>query len=172
MFSKSKKEPGNKPAAQGPRQPSAPSILSADLRLVGDLNSEGEVQVDGSIDGDIRTKILLIGESATVKGKIVGDTVRVYGKVDGQIKARAVILAKSARVFGNILHENLSVEAGAFLDGHCKRMGEGASPKAARALPWMRSRSRRTPDASSGSRVARRSIGRTGSGRAGRFGSI
>ncbi len=125
MFSKSKKEPGNKPAVQVSRKPAAPSIIGADLSIVGDLSSEGEVQVDGFIDGDIRTKVLLIGESATVKGEIVGDTVRVYGKVDGQIKARAVILAKSAHVVGNILHENLSVEAGAFLDGHCKRMGEG-----------------------------------------------
>ena len=125
MFSKSKKELGNKPAVQVSRKPAAPSIIGTDLSIVGDLSSEGEVQVDGSIDGDIRTKVLLIGESATVKGEIVGDTVRVYGKVDGQIKARAVILAKSAHVVGNILHENLSVEAGAFLDVHCKRMGEG-----------------------------------------------
>ena len=125
MFSKSKKEPGNKPAVQVSRKPAAPSIIGADLRIVGDLSSEGEVQVDGSIDGDIRTKVLVIGESATVKGEIVGDTVRVYGTVDGQIKARAVTLAKSAHVVGNILHENLSIEEGAFLEGHCKRMGEG-----------------------------------------------
>ncbi len=125
MFSKSRKEPGNKPAVQVSRKPAAPSIIGADLRIVGDLSSEGEVQVDGSIDGDIRTKNLLIGESATVKGEIVGDTVRIYGSVNGQIKARAVTLAKSAHVVGNILHENLSIEEGAFLDGHCKRMGEG-----------------------------------------------
>ncbi len=124
MFSKSKKEPGNKPAAQVSRKPAAPSIIGADLSIVGDLSSEGEVQVDGSIDGDIRTKILLIGESATIKGEIVGDTVRVYGSVNGQIKARAVTLAKSARVVGNILHENLSIEEGAFLEGHCKRISE------------------------------------------------
>ncbi|MCH8215019.1 MAG: polymer-forming cytoskeletal protein, partial [Proteobacteria bacterium] len=67
----------------------------------------------------------LIGESATIKGEIVGDTVRVYGTVNGQIKARAVTLAKSAHVVGNILHENLSIEEGAFLEGHCKRLGEG-----------------------------------------------
>ena len=125
MFSKSKKEPGNKPAAQGPRKPAAPSIISADLRIVGDLKCEGEVQVDGFIDGDIRTKVLLIGESATIKGEIVGDTVHVFGTVNGQIKARAVTLATSAHVIGNILHENLSVEEGAFLEGHCKRLGEG-----------------------------------------------
>ncbi len=125
MFSKSKKEPGNKPAAQVSRTPAAPSIIGPDLRIVGDLSSEGEVQVVGSIDGDIRTKVLLIGESATIKGEIVGDTVHVYGTVNGQIKARAVTLAKSAHVVGNILHENLSIEEGAFLEGHCKRMREG-----------------------------------------------
>lgn len=124
MFSKSKKGPGNKSAAQVSRKPAAPSIIGADLRIVGDLNSEGEVQVDGFIDGDIRTKVLLIGESATIKGEIVGDTVRVYGTVNGQIKARAVTLAKSAHVVGDILHEKLSIENGAFLDGHCKPMSK------------------------------------------------
>ncbi len=126
MFSKSKKEPANKPAAQVSRKPGAPSIIGADISIVGDLNSEGEgeVQVDGFIDGDIRTKTLLIGESATVKGEIVGDTVRIYGRFTGQIKARAVTLAKGARVVGDILHEKLSIENGAFLDGHCKRMSE------------------------------------------------
>ena len=124
MFSKSKKEPGNKPAAQVSRKPGAPTIIGADISIVGDLSSEGEVQIDGFVDGDIRTKTLLIGESATIKGEIVGDTVHVYGKVNGLIKARAVTLAKSARVVGNILHEKLSIENGAFLDGHCKRMSK------------------------------------------------
>ena len=124
MFSKSKKGLGNKPVAQVSRKPAAPSIIGADLRIVGDLSSEGEVQVDGFIDGDIRTKVLLIGESATVKGEIVGDTVRVYGKVNGQIKARAVTVAESARVIGNILFGKVSIEEGAFLDGHCKHMSE------------------------------------------------
>ncbi len=124
MFSRSKKEPGNKPAAQVSRKPGAHTIIGADISIVGDLSSEGEVQVDGFIDGDIRTKTLLIGESARIKGEIVGDTVRVYGSVNGQIKARAVTLAKSARVVGDILHETLSIEDGAFLDGRCKRMSE------------------------------------------------
>ncbi len=124
MFSKSKNEPGNKPAAQVSRKPGEPTIIGADITIVGDLNSEGEVQVDGFFDGDIRTKTLLIGESATVKGEIVGDTVRVYGRFTGQIKARAVTLCKAARVVGDILHEKLSIENGAFLDGHCKRMSK------------------------------------------------
>lgn len=129
MFSKSNKGPvKTPPPPAAPQKPSAPSIISGDLKVVGDLNSEGEIQVDGSVDGDIRSKDLLIGETATVKGEIVADIVRIFGTVNGQIKARAVTLAKSAHVVGDILHTNLSIEEGAFLEGHCKRMSENTEP--------------------------------------------
>ncbi len=120
MFSKNnKKQP---PAAKPPLPPAPPSIISRDLNIVGDLTSEGEIQVDGTLNGDIRTNILIIGESARIKGEVVADTVRIMGSVDGQIKAKVVKLAASAHVVGDILHEDLSIETGAFLEGHCKRM--------------------------------------------------
>ena len=101
---------------------SPPSIISADLKIVGDLSCEGEIQVDGSIDGDIRTKSLLVGETAQIKGEVVAETVNVHGSINGQIKSRDVNLSKTAHVVGDILHENLAIETGAFLEGHCKRM--------------------------------------------------
>ncbi len=124
MFSKNSK--GSKSAVdqQPAVKPSPPSIISADLKIVGDLSCEGEIQVDGSIDGDIRTKSLMIGETAHIKGEIVADTVFVHGNITGQIKSRDVKLAKTAHVVGDILHENLTIEKGAFLEGHCKRMVE------------------------------------------------
>ena len=125
MFSKTSKGSGKAaPPASPPAKQAAPSLISADLRIVGDLHSDGEIQVDGTIDGDIRTLVLLVGETANIKGEIVADTVHVHGKVNGQIKARAVNLAKSSNVIGDILHEDLSIEAGAFLEGHCKRIAE------------------------------------------------
>lgn len=120
MFSKTSKKPpvDNKL----PVPPAPPSIISRDLNIVGDLLSEGEIQIDGTVNGDIRTRILIVGESAKVFGEIVAETVRILGSVDGQIKAKVVKLAKTAHVVGDILHEDLSIETGAFLEGHCKRM--------------------------------------------------
>ena len=101
-----------------------PSIIGADLKIVGDLSSDGEIQIDGAVDGDIRTTSLLVGETAHIKGEIVADSVFVHGSISGQIKSRSVNLAKTAHVVGDILHEDLVVEAGAFFEGHCKHMVE------------------------------------------------
>lgn len=122
MFSKSNKSSVNPAESKPVVRSSPPSIISADLKIVGDLSSDGEIQVDGTIDGDIRTKSLLVGETANIKGEIVADSVHVHGSVNGQIKSRAVNLAKTAHVVGDVLHEDLSIETGAFLEGHCKRM--------------------------------------------------
>ena len=124
MFSKSSKGSVSAVDSRPVVKSSPPSIISADLRIFGDLNSDGEIQIDGTVDGDIRTKVLLVGEGAHIKGEIVAETVHVHGSVSGQIKSREVNLAKTAHVVGDILHEALAIETGAFLEGHCKRMTE------------------------------------------------
>ncbi len=123
MFSKNSK---NQVRSNGgsPSRAAVPSIISPDLRMIGDINSDGEIQVDGTIDGDVRTHTLLVGETAYIKGEIVADNVRVHGNINGQIKAKSVSLASTAQVIGDILHENLSIEKGAYLEGHCRRLTE------------------------------------------------
>ena len=124
MFSKNSKGSNSAVDQQPARKPSPPSIISADLKIVGDLSCEGEIQVDGAIDGDIRTQSLLVGGNAKIKGGIVAETIIVHGNINGQIKSRDVKLAKTAHVVGDILHENLTIENGAFLEGRCNRMVE------------------------------------------------
>jgi len=137
MFSKDKNQHQNKAGANqpvGPTKPSPPSLVSRDLKIVGNLKSDGEIQIDGSVEGDIRCKTLLIGESAHIKGEIIAETVVVHGTLNGQIQSHSVTLASSAHVVGDILHQDLSIETGAFLEGHCRRM-EDEKPMTATALP-------------------------------------
>ncbi len=115
--------PSTPPAA--PSKAGVPSIISSNLRFVGSLSSDGEVHIDGFIDGDLNVKVLLVGEAAHTKGEINCETVRIHGKVTGQVNAKAVYLAKSAHVTGDILHESLTIETGAFIEGHCKHLGSG-----------------------------------------------
>ncbi len=109
-----------------------PSIISADLKIVGDLHSNGDLQIDGAVEGDIASRSLTVGECAVVRGSLVAENVRVYGAVFGQIKANSVTLTKTAKVEGNVLYRALSVESGAILTGNVSRldrvMGSGARP--------------------------------------------
>jgi len=119
MFSRNK----NKLPA-GTQVRTVPSIISSDLKVKGDLVSDGEIQVDGQVSGDIHAKVLLVGQNAKITGEIFAETVRVHGNVNGQIKAKFVNLAKTAHVIGDIHHENLSIQEGAFLEGHMVHMNE------------------------------------------------
>lgn len=111
-----------------------PSILAEDMRVTGDVISQGEVQIDGDVIGDVEAHALIIGDSAHIRGQITADIVRVSGSVTGRIKAREVVLTRSAKVEGDILHEVLAIEAGAQLQGNCRRrLMDEEEPKALEA---------------------------------------
>ncbi|MFQ5776025.1 MAG: polymer-forming cytoskeletal protein [Kiloniellaceae bacterium] len=126
-----------------PRSSAVPSIISPDLKIVGNLKSSGDIQVDGTIEGDINSRLLIIGEGARIDGSIVADTVRVSGTVNGQVKAKSVTLDKTARVTGDVIHEDLTMEAGAFLEGGVRRM-EGAGAKVSPFRPAQSGNGRET----------------------------
>lgn len=109
-------------ATKNAARQNAPSIVGADCAITGDLLSQGELQIDGRVDGDVRCNALVIGPTGVITGEISAETVRVLGAVTGQITARAVELAKTARILGDITHDCLSVEAGAYVEGRCNRL--------------------------------------------------
>lgn len=98
-----------------------PSIISADLKITGDLISDGDIQLNGTLVGDIKTGSLTIGESAHVEGKVSAKEIRISGEVTGEVMAEDVTLTKSARITGDIIHESLSIESGADVEGHLRR---------------------------------------------------
>ncbi len=104
-----------------------PSLLSADLRIDGDITSTGPVHLDGEVQGDIRAPLLTVGESARVSGVIEAKTAKIGGSVTGHINAQQVELSKSANVTGDILHDTLAIEAGAFVNGNFKHRSKTAS---------------------------------------------
>ena len=98
-----------------------PSIISGDLIISGNLLSGGELQVDGTIDGDVRASSLVIGEQATVTGEVMAEEVIIRGRVIGSVRGLRVVLAANCHVEGEIFHESLAVEPGAFFEGNCRR---------------------------------------------------
>jgi cytoskeletal protein CcmA (bactofilin family) len=120
------------PAASGRVQH---SILSADVRLTGDLVSDGDITVEGTIDGSIKCRSLTLVGQPSIKGTVEAETVHVCGSFAGQIRASKVILNKTAKMRGDIYHETLEVQTGADFEGKVAR------------LPAARSKATATPKA-------------------------
>ncbi|MHA1570997.1 MAG: bactofilin family protein [Alphaproteobacteria bacterium] len=106
---------------------SGSSVISKDLTIDGNMSSEGAIQLEGSVKGEIRCRSLEIMEGGVLDGQVICDTLRVRGKVRGGIDARTVYLDESADVRGDILHGVLNILPGAYLEGRLQRRpAEGA----------------------------------------------
>ncbi len=117
------------PAAS--RSSGTPSVINADLRVIGDLESAGDIQVDGVVEGDIRSRTVTVSPGANIKGSIQADTINISGTVNGQVEAPTINISKTAHMTGDVIHQILSIEAGANFGGNCRRL---ESVKAARAV--------------------------------------
>jgi len=129
MF-KSNKDSGSTKVT--PRKKAAPSIISCDMDLLGNIISDGVVDIDGRIEGNIKAEQITIRENGRIMGDVYADTVHVYGKIIGIIKAKDVHLHASCHVEGTIMHETLSVEDGAYVDGKFKRTDRSSALNEAR----------------------------------------
>jgi len=98
-----------------------PSIITRDVNVLGNIVSDGNIDFDGTLNGNIRCAMLTIRGNGYIKGEVVANCVVVYGKVKGLIRAKNVQLCASCNVEGIIMHEVISIEDGAFIDGKCKR---------------------------------------------------
>ena len=99
-----------------------PTIISSDMSMLGNMVSEGAIDIDGAIDGNVKAQSVIIRKNGLVRGDVAAESVQVYGNVQGVIKAKTVQLFASAKVEGTIMHEKLTIEDGAFVDGQFKRV--------------------------------------------------
>lgn len=131
----SKKQSGSAPNPV--KAGSVPSLLSHDLAITGDIKTDGELQIDGRLDGNLTAGLITIGEKGVVNGKIVGSIVNIRGKVTGKIDATRVELMETANVQADIVQDQLVIANGAFFDGKCTR--KSASPTPIKAAATQRS---------------------------------
>jgi cytoskeletal protein CcmA (bactofilin family) len=132
------------PSAAAPAAPSSPvrSVIEAGLCIVGDLESEGDVLVNGQVQGNISCKALIIGPEASVAGGVVADEVVIRGKVKGVVRAGVVRLEATGRIEGDLYHNRLGIEAGAVFEGtsHNRQDPKSAETAGARQAAKLRAK--------------------------------
>lgn len=132
----------NNPPAAAPAKVEAtgskkgqPTVIAADVNFMGNIVSEGVLDLDGKVEGNVRCKTLTIRKSGRINGDVFADNVQVFGEVHGLIQAREVQLHNTAHVEGVVMHETLVIEDGAFVDGQLKRIGHANGASGSNILP-------------------------------------
>jgi len=123
----------SKPASVPSGKAAAPSILSLDMQVTGDIITSGELHVFGSVKGDITAKKVTIADGGSVIGAIEAECAFVAGALTGRLTASSVMLAATARVVADITHVALTIDQGAVFDGHSRRVD--SIDKAKSAMP-------------------------------------
>ena len=108
------------------------SFIGPEVVVTGNIDTDGQLHIDGKVVGDVRCGSLSQGESGSIAGNIDAGEAKLAGLIDGAVSAGTLLLETSARITGDVLYETLTVSTGAQVDGRFKRRqsGEDGSGKA------------------------------------------
>lgn len=95
----------------------AKSVLSSDLRINGDIFSDGAVEILGKVEGNITARALMIGVDGTLNGMVTADAVEVKGTLEGRVACVNLTLRAHARVTADVIYQSVIIEDGAALQG-------------------------------------------------------
>lgn len=100
------------------------TIIGPTVKVNGNFTGSGDVSVEGSVIGTLKTsKNLRIGEAAHVKADVAAENIFVAGEVRGNVVCKGRLeLTATAKVIGNVETLSLIVAAGAVLHGKCQML--------------------------------------------------
>ncbi|MDQ1296343.1 MAG: hypothetical protein QG611_321 [Bacteroidota bacterium] len=115
-------------------EPAAINLISNGTDITGDVKSNGDIRIDGSLTGNLNTKgKVVIGPTGKINGEVICKNSEVSGIVEGKIKVNQLLILKaSSKIFGDIATSKLSIEPGAIFSGNCKMSendNNGGAPK-------------------------------------------
>ncbi len=106
------------------------NVIGEGTKITGDLSSNGDLRIDGSVEGNIITQSkCVLGASGQITGNIDAKNCDISGKVSGNVKVSDLLLIKrSGKIQGDIRTAKMVVENGGEFNGSCT-MGSSVSIK-------------------------------------------
>ena len=97
------------------------TLISSGTTIKGDISSNSDLRIDGTIIGNIHSNAkIVIGSSGVVEGDIHGNNADIVGKTSGTIKVKELLqLRGECVVNGNVYAGKLQVEPTATFNGQC-----------------------------------------------------
>lgn len=109
----------------------AETVVGPSVKIQGDLNSEGNIRIEGHVTGKINTsQSVYINAGATITADVFAGNAVIGGEVKGNLKISGhLVLQGTARIAGDITCSILRVEDGAQFSGKCVMSGTNGSTK-------------------------------------------
>lgn len=95
------------------------TVIGANTSFVGTLKSDGNIRIDGRVEGDVEILgNLIIGETGQVIATVKAQNVHVSGAVKGEITAvEQLEISPTGKVWGDITTAALHIEPGGLFRG-------------------------------------------------------
>ena len=95
------------------------TIIGINVNLKGNLKNQGSIQVNGSVEGEVRSdENVVVGETAVVKGPVIAKVIEVSGTVKGLVDASEKLeINPTGKVVGDINVKTLIIKPGAIFVG-------------------------------------------------------
>lgn len=100
---------------------SSPTFISREMEVTGDFKSNGAMQVEGILYGNITVDSVVIGKEGQVYGNIIATNSLILGRVDGDITvSKKLDIESTGYIQGNIKQSILVIAEGATIIGSIK----------------------------------------------------
>jgi cytoskeletal protein CcmA (bactofilin family) len=99
------------------------NLIGAGTTIIGDLTSNGDIRINGVLNGNLTTNKgkLFVGETGKIKGEINCKNADISGSIEGKMVVNeSLSLRASSSITGEIFINNLSIEPGCKFNGSCK----------------------------------------------------
>jgi len=102
-------------------QSSALNMIGVGTVITGHINSDGDLRIDGNIEGNVHTKSkIATGQTSCITGNVKARSADISGKIIGDIEiSETLFLRASSKIIGNIKTGKIIIESGAEFNGKC-----------------------------------------------------
>ncbi len=105
------------------------NLVGSGTTIKGEINSKGDVRVDGKIVGEVRSQgKIVVGDTGVIEGDIFCVNADFSGRIHGKADVSELLSLKASSVFiGDIIANKLSIEPGARFTGNCSMEKDAAA---------------------------------------------